>query len=340
MIDLLVVGGGPVGLVSAIHAAEAGLEVTVLEPRSGSIDKACGEGLMPKALEHLASIGVDPDGMEYLGISYKDRKNYVDAKFSGKAGRGVRRTVLHDALMQRATELKVNFIKGRVHEISQSATLITAGGIESRYLIGADGLHSTVRDQLGLSMEHPTGERARYGIRQHFSVAPWSPYVEVYWLPGAEIYITPVDAKTVGVAILGGVGLDLQKVISQIPELSKRLSQATPASKVRGAGPLRQRVSKRTSGRALLVGDAGGYVDALTGEGLQVGFAEAQAAVQAILRGDIQSYEREWRRLTRPYRLRAGGLLWVSSRKIIRPLIVPAAKRVPYLFNGIVNSLG
>jgi flavin-dependent dehydrogenase len=122
MIDLLIVGGGPVGLVSAIHAAEAGLEVTVLEPRSGSIDKACGEGLMPKALEHLASIGVDPDGMEYLGISYKDRKNYVDAKFSGKAGRGVRRTVLHDALLRRATELKVNFIEGRVHEISQGAT--------------------------------------------------------------------------------------------------------------------------------------------------------------------------------------------------------------------------
>jgi flavin-dependent dehydrogenase len=149
-----------------------------------------------------------------------------------------------------------------------------------------------------------------------------------------------VDAKTVGVAILGGVGLDLQKVISQIPELSKRLSQATPASKVRGAGPLRQRVSKRTSGRALLVGDAGGYVDALTGEGLQVGFAEAQAAIQAIVRGEPGSYEREWRKITRPYRLRSSTLLWASSQKIIRPLIVPAAKRVPYLFHGIVNSLG
>jgi flavin-dependent dehydrogenase len=88
------------------------------------------------------------------------------------------------------------------------------------------------------------------------------------------------------------------------------------------------------------VGDAGGYVDALTGEGLQVGFAEAQAAIQAIVRGEPGSYEREWRKITRPYRLRSSTLLWASSQKIIRPLIVPAAKRVPYLFHGIVNSLG
>jgi flavin-dependent dehydrogenase len=46
MIDLLVAGGGPVGLVTAINAALAGLEVTIIDPHSGTIDKACGEGLM------------------------------------------------------------------------------------------------------------------------------------------------------------------------------------------------------------------------------------------------------------------------------------------------------
>ena len=50
MIDVLVVGGGPAGLATAIRCAQVGLSVTVAEPRTGPIDKACGEGLMPAAL--------------------------------------------------------------------------------------------------------------------------------------------------------------------------------------------------------------------------------------------------------------------------------------------------
>lgn len=49
MIDLLIAGGGPAGLATAIHGALAGLEVVVVEPRPTPIDKACGEGLMPGA---------------------------------------------------------------------------------------------------------------------------------------------------------------------------------------------------------------------------------------------------------------------------------------------------
>ena len=70
MRDLIVAGGGPVGLASALYADRAGLDVVVVEPRDGVIDKACGEGLMPGAVAALAELGVDPDGHPITGIRY------------------------------------------------------------------------------------------------------------------------------------------------------------------------------------------------------------------------------------------------------------------------------
>ncbi len=340
MIDLIVVGAGPVGLVAAIHAAEQGLEVCAIEARSGDIDKACGEGLMPKALNHLEKIGVNPTGKSFYGISYTGVNSYVEARFSGQPGRGVRRTTLQHALMERANELGIKFIEERVEEITQNESSIEVAGIKSRYLIGADGLHSTVREKLGFEVKSAEPKKNRYGIRQHFEIAPWSDLVEVYWLPNAELYVTPVDEETIGIAVLGKAGSDFNQIISEVPALSKKLSGVNIASKLRGAGPLRQKVSKRTLGRALLVGDASGYVDALSGEGLQVGFAEAEAAVKAILQDEPESYKASWRQITRSYRLRTSGLLWASSNKTIRPLIVPAAEKLPFIFKRIVNSLG
>lgn len=339
MIDLLVVGGGPVGLFSAIQAAQAGLDVSVIEPRVGSIDKACGEGLMPGALAHLSRIGVDPRGADFFGIRYISGNRSAEARFSGNPGRGVRRTVLHDSLSQRARELGVNFIEGRVEAVNQQTDFIEAGGMRARYLIGADGLHSVVRHQLGLGIGRKKAERQRFGIRQHFAVKPWSDCVEVYWLPNAEVYVTPVDEVTVGVAILGSEKMHFEELISGIPQLNDQISCVDSTSKLRGAGPLRQRVRARSVGRALLVGDASGYVDALTGEGLQVGFAEAEAAVLAVVHNDLKSYEAQWRKVTRSYRLLAGGLLWAASNRGIRPAIVPSARAVPPVFRLLVNTL-
>ncbi len=339
MIDLLVVGAGPVGLVTAIHAAQAGLEVTVIEPRIGTIDKACGEGLMPQALEHLTRIGIDPPGMDFFGIRYIAGDRIAEARFLNGSGRGVRRTTLHDSLRQRASELNINFVDRRVEMIVQNSSSVEAAGIHSRYLIGADGLHSTVRSQLGLETAPKHRKHQRYGIRQHFDIKPWSDLVEVYWLPNAEVYVTPVDNETVGVAVLGNAKINFEEIISRIPKLAKRLTSAPSVSKLRGAGPFYQNVSARAVGRVLLVGDAAGYVDAITGEGMRVGFAEAQAAVCAVVADKPKAYESDWQRITRSYRLLAGGLLWASSNRAIRPMIVPAAQILPSVFRRLVNTL-
>lgn len=90
MIDVLVVGGGPAGLATAIRCALAGLQVTVAEPRAAPIDKACGEGLMPAAVARLQAIGVHPAGRPFRGIRYLDASHRADALFRGDHGLGVR----------------------------------------------------------------------------------------------------------------------------------------------------------------------------------------------------------------------------------------------------------
>jgi flavin-dependent dehydrogenase len=210
--------------------------------------------------------------------------------------------------------------------------------LETSWVIAADGLHSPVRRLLGLDgrAQHPG--RRRYGLRQHYAVAPWTDLVEVHWSALVEAYVTPVDDRTVGVAVLGPRPLDQDASIAAIPALAERLTGVPVVSDARGAGPLLQRSRSRAAGRVLLVGDASGYVDALTGEGMRVGFAQARAAVAAVRAGNTEQYERAWRATTRDFRMLTTGLV-VAARSSFRPRIVPTATARPQLFGAIVERL-
>ena len=90
-------------------------------------------------------------------------------------------------------------------------------------------------------------------------------------------------------------GRDHAEWLEHFPALGARLHVAEPTGRVLGAGPLEQNATCRARGRVLLVGDAAGYVDALTGEGVSLGIATARAAVSCVLAGRPQEYERMWR---------------------------------------------
>jgi len=336
VIDLLVAGGGPAGLATALHAARAGLDVVVVERRRGPLDKACGEGLMPHTVGQLNRLGVEPPGKPFHGIRYLDGVRSADAPFQSGAGRGVRRTALHAALLDAVTAAGVSVVHGEIRDVGQDHAAVRAGDLCARYLAAADGLHSAIRRSVGL--EAPTGGPRRWGIRRHFQVAPWTDYVEVYWGAGAEAYVTPVADDCVGTAVLTSARGGFDDHLAKFPVLRERV-RGHPHGPDRAAGPLRQKVRGRTAGRVLLVGDAAGYVDALTGEGLGLAFAAAELAVGCVIADRPADYDRRWRRMTRRYRLLTVALLRASGYPPVRSRIVPAATALPKVFAGVVNQL-
>ena len=338
-LDVLVVGGGPVGLATALYADRAGLSVAVVERRTAPIDKACGEGLMPGAVAALADLGVDPDGVAFGGIRYVRGSRRAEASFSAGPGRGVRRTTLHGALSDAVADRGIDVHHATVDALERRDSRVHAAGLSGRYLVGADGLHSSVRRLAGLDLPPAPASaaapgRQRFGLRRHFTIEPWTRLVEVHWAEDLEAYVTPVDDDLVGVALLTSRREPFDVQLKEFPALAERLETARAAGDepgaTMGAGPLRQRSRARVSGRVLLVGDAAGYVDALTGEGIAVGLASARAAVAAIAAGTPTAYEGSWRAATRRYRWLTEALLRGTGARGLRAILEEVLLGVMY----------
>jgi flavin-dependent dehydrogenase len=346
--DVVVVGGGPVGLAAALYAVRSGLSAVVLEPRAGVVDKACGEGLMPGGVQALAGLGVTATGRDLVGIRYVSGGRLAEADFADGPGRGVRRTTLHELLRAALARAGGEVLPLAADELTQTGEGVVVQTRESgrnagpdlsgRYLLAADGLHSPIRRALGL--QATVRGPQRFGQRRHYGIPPWGSHVEVHWGCHGEAYVTPVADGLVGVAVLSTRRVPFAEQLADFPILQERLAGAPAATGVRGAGPLRQRAARRVTGRVLLVGDAGGYVDALTGEGISLGLAQARAAVAAVAADRPAGYEREWRRVSRRYAVLTHALVQATRPAWARRAVVPAAVALPAVFRAAVNELG
>jgi flavin-dependent dehydrogenase len=347
VLDALIVGAGPAGLATAIELARRGLAVCVIEKRAPPLDKACGEGVMPAGVRALAALGVELGGLgaaPFAGVRFIDGAHEVAGRFATGAGLGIRRTRLSHALIRCAekagAELRFECALDGWEESAQGVRARTPrGDLDARVLIGADGLASRVRAQCGLG--GPAPARRRFGVRRHFRVAPWSELVEVHWGDGAEAYVTPVARDEVGIALLwSGESARFETLLRRFPALAARLAEAEPASEARGAGPFWQRARGHAAReRIALVGDAAGYTDAVTGEGITLALhgASALAAVIAA-RAPLARYEHAWRRLSRTHRTFAALLGFGVAHPRARQAALRVLAARPWMFEALLRT--
>ena len=350
--DVLIVGGGPTGLAAAILAAEQGLSPVVVEPKLNVIDKACGEGLMPAGVRALHRLGVRPEpARPFYGVRYIDGAHHATAAFTEGPGLGIRRTVLHQALLTRAQDLGVQFVHERAGEITQDDDQVSIlvgnrSRLSGRWLLAADGLRSPIREQLGLSKPPPAAPPgwACANMSRWPHGPTWSRCTGARgWRPTSRRWRTTSwgsRCSTPGTRCPQETSRPSAACWPSSPTCGTGCRARPSAAKPGVQGPLSSVCGGVPQGRVLLIGDAAGYLDPITGEGLKLGFQGAAAAVACILVGKPQAWEWAWRRITAEYWLGTGALLALSQVPALRSRLVPTLAKVPGLMPAALHRLG
>jgi flavin-dependent dehydrogenase len=299
---VLVIGGGPAGLAAAIAARMKGFEVTVADGAKPPIDKACGEGLMPGTMAALRALGVTicpGDGYALRGVCFKDAATSVEANFSDAGGFGIRRTVLHQKMVERAQECGITLLwKTPVVGMSKDGANLGDMVIKARWIIGADGVHSRVRRWIGLDAKGR--QETRFAQRRHFRVRPWTDCMEIHWSRVAQAYVTPLGSEEICVALISrDPRMRLEDAWREFPGLAGRLRHAEASSAERGAVTVTRRLDQVYRRNVALTGDASGSVDAITGEGLCLSFHQALELADALAEAKLENYQRAHHQLAK-----------------------------------------
>lgn len=179
-------------------------------------------------------------------------------------------------------------------------------------------------------------DRRRYGFRLHFQLAPWTDFVEIHWGEGCQVYATPVAPDGVGVAVLSDdPKLRARDALAQFPALAARFENMPEISIERGGITASRQLRRVARGNVALVGDASGSVDAITAEGICLGFHQAIALADALESGDLAQYESEHRRLSIRPRFMADFTL-LLGRGAVRRRALPAMAARPEMFRGLL----
>ncbi|MES1157730.1 MAG: NAD(P)/FAD-dependent oxidoreductase [Haliangium ochraceum] len=375
MADLVVAGGGPAGSSLAILAGRAGFSVDLFDAARFPREKPCGEGLMPAGVGALTRLGLadTAGGQPFAGVRYHGFGVTTEATFpaplsapqdGGPAvhGLGQRRTVLDAACLTaaRATPGVRVFegatVEGVVRRAGRAVALRVDGAtVPGALIVGADGALSAVRK--GLELDGPPARRPRLGVRMHFRLAAdLDPprFVEIFVGGGHELYLTPLPDRQVLVAGLterGPTGDDalgaLRTWIATHPALAERLRGAEPISGPRGRFPLAHRALAGVAPGAVLLGDAAGFTDPITGGGMAQAFLSAELLARHLPRilrhGDTEwlwRFDRRRRALLRDYVLLTKLILAAARRPTWARWTLHAMRAQPRVMRHLVGVAG
>jgi geranylgeranyl reductase family protein len=306
--DVAVVGAGPAGSALAASLARRGARVVVLEAAHHPRPKACAEYASPRIREELARIGipfarwasgaVPLDGMELHAGRRSARVTYADRR-GARTAWGVDRRMFDALLAEHAAACGAELREG-VRAIDLAWDGVRVAGVRVRtgsgiletiragVVVGADGARSLVARQAGVA--RPVRFPRRLGLVAHYAGLPdLVDHGEMHVGDGYYVGLapTPGGELNVGMALpMGAPGRALARfdaAIRGLPAVADRLARSRRLTPIRGAAPIGQRARDAAGPGWMLIGDAAGFVDPFTGEGIHRALRSARAAASAIL---------------------------------------------------------
>jgi len=345
-VDVFVVGGGPAGLAAAIAARRHGLSVVVADGAFPPIDKPCGEALLPDGIQALDQLGItipESEAYPFRGIRFVSDGKEAEAVFPRGTAYGIRRTHLHSVLIEHAAANGVRMLwQAPVTGLHPEGAIVAGELVRARWVVGADGTSSRVRSWTKLDQHELIAaqqDNRRFGFRRHYRVAPWTDFMELHWGRHCQIYVTPVSREEVCLALVSSnrqLRLRIENALDEFPKLSARLKNAAFASSERGAITTTRRLRRVYRDRTVLVGDASGGVDAITGEGICLGFRQAVLLGDCLATGDLAGYQRGHRTLLRRPTLMAGMMLFLATHPYLRERVMQVFQSSPRSFAGML----
>lgn len=319
MHDVIVVGAGPSGSVLARLLALSGAKVLLLDAAAFPRRKPCGESLNPGAVAALARVLAPLEGAAapatirapsfphsvINGWKLHGEHTMLAASFpEGRHGMGCRRELLDQWLVEEACSAGASFEQQtRVERLLWDGDRVVGVQVKSRekkllhlrarYVAGGDGIRSAVAKSAGLS-SYGDLRKAAFTARIE-GVSELGSTVELFMRHGLVVGLAPIgeDQANITVAMDGSraasasAGFDKEAFLlhtaRQVPELSERLQHAELVGDVLACGPFERRVQMTSSDGMVLIGDAAGYYDPLTGQGIYRAIKSAELAAPALL---------------------------------------------------------